>query len=191
MKKLLPTLLTAFTLSSTAALADGDNGLYLGLGYASTNIDVTADFLNDDHQKILDTTMDSVMFQVGYDFNTFFGIEGRYYVNNSRLTFDYYFDGTPLEGTYKADTFALYAKPQYNFGLITLYGLLGMASNDYTVTNFINPDDDTVFSWGGGAKLNITQSFGVFIDYTDLGDTEMLFTDTGLHSWNVGISYKF
>ncbi len=130
MKKLLLTTLATLTLGSTATFANDDSGLYLGLGYASTNIDLTIDQLSDKNQQILDSSTDSVLLQVGYDFNAFIGIEGRYYVNNSSLAFDYYLGNTPLEGTYKAETLALYAKPQYNMGLITLYGLLGFASNN-------------------------------------------------------------
>ena len=112
-------------------------------------------------------------------------------MNNSSLAFDYYLGGTPLAGSYKAETLALYAKPQYNLGVITVYGLIGIAANDYTATNFLSPDNDTLFSWGGGAKFNVTQSLGLFVDYTDFGSSTELLTETGLASWNFGISYKF
>jgi opacity protein-like surface antigen len=191
MKHLLLTSLAALTLTTTATLAEGDNGLYLGLGYASTNIDVTIDNISERDQKLLDSSTDSIILQLGYDFNANLGVEGRYYANNSGIAFDYYLGGTPLEGTYKAETFAVYAKPQYNMGVLTIYGLLGMASNDYTVRNLVSPGNDTLFSWGGGAKFNVTQSLGLFVDYTDLGETEDALTDTGLNSWNIGVSYKF
>ena len=191
MRKILLSTLTLMAISSTTLQADG-HGLYLGLGYASTNIDVTIDGLSDKNQKILDSSTDSIMLQAGYDFNEFFGIEGRYYINNSSLAYDYYLGNTPLSGTYEAESLTIYAKPQYNFGAITLYGLLGMSANNYTVTNLLgSTDNSTLFSWGGGAKFNVTQSLGLFADYTDLGESDDTLSTTGLASWNIGFSYKF
>ena len=190
MKKILLSTLTIMTMGSSALHADDNNGLYLGLGYSSTNIDLTVDGLSDKNQKLLNSSTDSVLLLAGYDFNEYFGVEGRYYINNSSLAFDYYLGGTPLEGTYKAESFALYAKPQYNLGLITVYGLIGFSANDYTATNLLGADNNTLFSWGAGAKFNVTQSLGLFVDYTDLGKNEDILT-TDLTSWNAGFSYRF
>lgn len=190
MKKILLASLASLTMGATATLAD-DTGLYLGLGYSSTNINLTVDNLSDKNQKLLDSSTDSIMLQAGFDFNEYIGVEGRYYINNSALAFNYYLGGTPLEGTYKAETFALYAKPQYNLGVITVYGLLGIAANDYTASTLVGSNNDTLFSWGAGAKFNVTQSLGLFVDYADLGNSEKSLSETGLSSWNVGISYKF
>jgi hypothetical protein len=60
--------------------------------------------------------------------------------------------------------------------------------NDYSVLT--QSDSDTLFSWGGGARLNFSESFGIFVDYTDLGEGDT-FLSTGLSSWNVGLSFKF
>ena len=189
MKKIFLSTCAVLAIGSSTLHADG-HGLYLGLGYASTNIDVTIDGLSDKNQKILDSSTDSIILQAGYDFNEYFGIEGRYYINNSSLAFKYYLGDTPLSGTYEAESLTIYAKPQYNFGFITVYGLLGMSANNYTASTLLGSDDETLFSWGGGAKLNITQSFGIFADYTDLGENDEAI-NTGLASWNVGFNYKF
>jgi opacity protein-like surface antigen len=190
MRKLLLTTLTTLAIASSPLIADDESGLYLGLGYASTNIDLTIDGLADEKQKLLDSSTDSIVLLAGYDFNEYFGIEGRYYINNSSLAYEYYLGNTPLSGTYEAESLTIYAKPQYNFGAITLYGLLGMSANNYTATNLLGSDNDTLFSWGGGAKFNVTQSLGLFADYTDLGSNDDVI-ETGLASWNVGFSYKF
>jgi len=189
MNKILLSTLTVLAMGSSTLHAD-DHGLYLGLGYASTNVDLTIEGLDSDKQKLLDSSTDSVLLQVGYDFNEYFGIEGRYYINNSSLAFDYYLGDTSLSGTYEANSLAIYAKPQYNFGVITVYGLLGISANDYTVNTLLGIDNETLFSWGGGAKFNVTQSLGLFVDYTDLGENDEN-VNTGLTSWNVGFSYKF
>jgi len=172
-------------------LAEDDSGLYLGLGYASTNIDLTVDGLDDAQQKLLDTSTDSVILMAGYDFNSYLGVEGRYYLNASSVGFDYYLGDTLLSGTYKAESFAIYAKPQLNLGLITLYALAGVTYNDYTINALLGSDEnDALFSWGGGAKFNVTQSLGLFLDYTDLGESTK-FSTTNLSSVNLGVSYRF
>ena len=191
MKKLLFTALATFTIGQNTLLADDQSGLYLGLGYASTNIDLTIDGIDETKQNLLDSSTDSIILIAGYDFGRYFGIEGRYYINNSSLAYDYYLGNTPLRDAYEAESLTIYAKPQYNFGAITLYGLLGMSANNYTTNNLLGTSDsDTLFSWGGGAKFNVTQSLGLFADYTDLGENDESLT-TGLSSWNVGFSYKF
>jgi len=190
MKKILLSTLTIMAMGSSTLYADGNSGLYLGLGYSSTNIDLSIDGLSDKHQKLLDSSTDSILLLAGYDFNEYFGIEGRYSINNSSLAYDYYLGGTLLEDAYEAESLAIYAKPQYNLGAITVYGLIGMSANDYTATNILGSDSDTLFSWGAGAKFNVTQSLGLFVDYTDLGENDAILT-TGLSSWNVGFSYKF
>lgn len=176
-------------MGSSTIMAEDDSGLYLGLGYASTNIDLDIKVDDKDKQKLIDASTDSVLLLVGYDFNNYMGIEGRYYLNASSVGFNYYVGDTPL--TYKAESFALYAKPQYNFGLITLYALAGVTFNDYTVNTILGGDqNDALFSWGGGAKFNVTQSLGLFVDYTDLGESTK-FTTTNLSSVNIGVSYRF
>jgi opacity protein-like surface antigen len=189
LKKILLSSLTLLALGSTTIQAD-NSGLYLGLGYSSTNIDLTIDGLNDENQELLDTSTDSILILAGYDFNEYVGLEGRYYINNSSLAYDYYLGGTLLEDVYEAESLAIYLKPQYNLDAITLYALIGMSANNYTATNILGSDSDTLFSWGGGAKFNVTQSLGLFVDYTDLGKNDSVL-ETGLSSWNVGFSYKF
>ncbi len=188
MKNLLLTTLATLTIGASAIHAD-DNGLYLGLGYASTNIDLTIAGLPDDINQQLDQSTDSVILLAGYDFNNYFGVEGRYYLNGSSIAFDYGIGKVPFD--YKAESFTLYAKPQYNLGPITLYGLLGVAFNDYTVNTLLGTSsDEALFSWGAGAKFNVTQSLGLFVDYTDLGESTN-FSQTTLSSWNLGVSYRF
>lgn len=191
MKKLLFITLLTLAMGSSTIMADDDSGLYLGLGYASTNIDLDIKVDDKDKQKLIDGSTDSVLLLVGYDFNNYMGTEGRYYLQASSVAYDYGLGDTALSGKYKAESFALYVKPQYNFGLITLYALAGVSFNDYTANNLLGGDhNDALFSWGGGAKFNVTQSLGLFVDYTDLGESTK-FTTTNLSSLNLGVSYRF
>ena len=180
-------------LSSLAALAIGDSslqadnaGLYLGLGYAYTAIDFGADATFIDFDAF-DVATDSIVFLAGYDFNEWLGIEGRYYWNITSAVADEY-NAYGLLDEYKAESFAFYAKPQYSFDMISIYALLGVTMNDYALP--LLSSDDTLFSWGAGAKFNFTESFGAFVDYTDLGETDIVLA-TALSSWNFGITYKF
>ena len=175
MKKIILSSFSMLAIASSSLHADV-HGLYLGLGYSSTNIDLTIEGLSDKNQKILDSSTDSIVLQAGYDFNEYFGIEGRYYINNSSLAYQYYLGNIPLSDTYEAESLTIYIKPQYNLGFITLYGLLGMSANNYTANNLLGADDDILFSWGGGAKFNVTQSLGLFVDYTDLGENDETLT---------------
>ena len=61
MRKLLLATLSTFAITSTTLIAENDSGLYIGLGYASTNVDVTIDGLSDQNQKILDSSTDSIV----------------------------------------------------------------------------------------------------------------------------------
>ena len=180
-------------LSALAALAIGSNslqadnaGLYLGLGYTHTNIELG---VFDDFFAIpaFDVATDSIVFLAGFDFNEWIGVEGRYYWNITSAVVEAINDYGLLD-EYRAESFAFYAKPQYSFDVISLYALLGVTMNDYTL--LLQSSDDTLFSWGAGAKLNFTESFGAFVDYTDLGESDILRT-AGLNSWNFGFTYKF
>lgn len=188
MKKILLTGLAILAIGNSSLYADENSGLYIGLGYASTDIDLATG--DSELDALISEATDSALILVGYDFNEYIGIEGRYYWNISSIGFDYYLGGTPLAGTYEADSLAMYVKPQYSFDMITLYGLLGVTKNNYTAARLLGATDDTLFSWGVGAKLNFTQSFAVFVDYTDLGDSDKL-SNAALSAWDVGISYKF
>ncbi len=192
MKKRFLALFTLCSFLQTPLLVAEEVGLYVGAGYASTNIDLTIDSLSEEANKLLDQGTDSLMFIAGYDINQYLGIEGRYYLNNSSIAFDYYIGELPLE--YKAETMTLYAKPQLDLGAITLYGLAGVAFNNYSINDVLNLGGDTsdaLFSWGAGAKFKVTQSLGLFVDYTDLGTSDNILIDTTLNSWNFGATYKF
>ncbi len=185
MNKIVLSALTALAIGNSSLEAE-NSGLYLGLGYAYTNIELG---VSDDFFRLpaFDVATDSVVILAGFDFNEWLGIEGRYYWNVSSAVVDFYDDYGILD-EYKAESFAFYIKPQYSFDMVSIYALLGITMNDYTL--LLQSSSDTLFSWGLGIKFNFTESFGAFVDYTDLGETDTILT-TGLSSWNFGLSYKF
>ena len=178
-------MVAALSIGSSALMAD-NSGFYIGGGYAYTTVDLTlsTEWLD---LPSFNAATDSILILAGYDFNDYIGVEGRYYWNiTSGIKYEYDLYG--LLDDYKAESFAFYLKPQYNFDALAIYGLLGFTMNDYTA--LAQSSDETLFSWGGGAKFNFTESFSAFVDYTDLGTSDMILS-TDLSSWNFGLSYKF
>jgi opacity protein-like surface antigen len=188
MLKPLYLTLSALLLTSGSLVAQDAYGLYVGGAYASTNLELSIEGLNEAKQQVFDNDTNSVILFAGYNINKNIGIEGRYYVNSSDITLD---DNSAFSGTYKAQTIALYAKPKLDLGVFALYGLIGFSYNDYTLDElFDGGHDDTLFSWGAGTQFNLTHNLGFFVDYTDLGRSENVIT-TNLSSWNLGINYQF
>lgn len=185
MKKTVFSILAALSIGNSSLYAD-NAGFYIGGGYAYTTVSFSAssDWLD---LPSFDADTDSILLLAGFDFNDYIGVEGRYYWNiTSGIKYEYNLFG--LLDDYEAESFAVYVKPQYSFDLISIYALLGFTMNDYTA--LAQTGDDTLFSWGVGARLNMTESFSAFVDYTDLGESDVILT-TGLSSWNFGLSYKF
>ena len=179
-------------LFGTLALNAGESGFYLGAGYASTKLGLDAN-IHDIKETLIDESTDSVLLTAGYDFNENLAIEGRYYINSSEAAYEYYLGNTPLSGSYKAESIALYAKPQYRIlPMLGIYALLGVTYNDYSINSLLGGDEsEALFSWGAGVRFDITDSLGVYVDYTDFGESDNLLTTTDLSSWNIGFSYKF
>jgi len=175
--------LVAFAAISTLGMAGGDiapvepvietpvmvntGPFYIGLGYSYMNIDP-------DNSSNADG--DAILLLAGYNFNRYIGIEGRY----SGLT-------DCLENT------AIYLKPMYPLGAISLYGLLGYGQVEYDNGRSLS---ESGFQWGIGASYEVHNNIDVFVDYTNLYD------DTGFDdalpnqdvlsdSINVGFNYKF
>ena len=186
MKKTKLTILTTLILGSNLLYAE-NAGPYVGVGYTKTNVDFTlsTDIINN---NLFDESTDTLLLLAGFNINEYIGIEGRYYWNITSMAVDYYASGIPIIEDYKAESFAIYAKPQYSFDIVSLYALIGVTMNNYTA--LLQSSDDMLFSWGLGAKVNMTQNLSAFVDYTDLGETDKMIT-TGLSSWNIGICFNF
>ena len=151
----------------TPMVEESTGSFYAGLGYSYMNLDP-------DNNSEADG--DAVLLLAGYNFNQYIGVEGRY----SGLT-------DCLENT------AIYLKPMYPMGGITLYGLLGYGQVDYDHGVSLS---ESGFQWGLGASYEVVENIGVFVDYTNLYD------DTGFDgalpnqdvladSINVGFTYTF
>ncbi len=188
-----------------------DSGFYLGVAASFVTLKneaETAGTLNGHDIFIGDTSEFShsdTMLQVGYKFNPYIAVEGRYWFTGDPKS-------RPFAGLISTevdyDAWALYVKPMYPVtDSLDVYALLGYGSLDYDMIFTYGPNtlpvtydnSFTDFSYGIGLSYAFTESFSVFADYTrfydDTNNFDFLNTDidinTVLSSWNIGIAYTF
>jgi len=151
----------------TPMVEESTSSFYAGLGYS---------YMTMDPDNSSEVNGDAILLLAGYNFNRYIAVEGRY----SGLT-------DCLENT------AIYLKPMYPFGGISLYGLLGYGQIDYDGGQSLS---ESGFQWGIGASYEVAENIGVFVDYTSLYDDtgfdgELPNQDVLVDSINVGFTYKF
>ncbi|HEO99525.1 MAG: porin family protein [Campylobacterales bacterium] len=173
-----------------------ENTFYAGLGYAYQNINIEgSEAINAVAYPPLygetDISAHALTLLAGYGFNHYLAVEGRYTFSLGDLDIE----NNGGEGEIDADlsNLALYLKPMYPIGGLTLYGLLGYGK--------VTLDDgekysESGFQWGIGAGYNINDTIGVFVDYTRLYDDKGFDTiwgdqDVVVDAVNVGVTYEF
>ena len=162
--------------------AQAPSDMYFGFGYTFDSIITGSQYLTGT------TDSASTFTQVGYNFNPYVAVEGRYSFGLE----------TGID-TQADDTFAVYVKPQYPISAdLTVYGLLGyawsIADGDY-----VAGIEFTGFAYGLGAKYALFTDVDVFADYTNVYSEEKTIgtvvggvdVDEDLYSINVGVTYKF
>ncbi len=168
-------------------IEEDNSAFYLGLGYGLVNYQIDREL-----GANVDEDVNTVMFQAGYEFNSYVAVEGRYWYG-----FD---DIGDIAGDYS--TWGIYVKPQYPIGAFSIYALLGYASTsaepDHNIVDYVDTDS---FSWGLGAQYAFTENLSVFVDYVDLGETDDFVyneehfrdhrVDVSIDSINFGLTYKF
>ncbi|MDD3591913.1 MAG: porin family protein [Sulfurovum sp.] len=127
----------------------------------------------------------------GYDFNQYLAVEGRYTLSLGDLDMDN--NGGEKKIDADLSNLALYLKPMYPIGGLTIYGLLGYGQ--------VTLDDEKAYSesgfqWGVGGAYSINDTIGFFVDYTRLYDGKGFDTiwgdqDVVVDSVNVGVTYEF
>jgi len=187
-----------------------EGNFYLGLAYGWMSAESTDSYRNlagaQIDETLLDEDFSEIMLQVGYNFNEYIAVEGRYWFGletgidliddtaNSVLSLDQ-----------SVDSWGIYVKPQYPVTeAFNIYALLGYASSEYEVSNSsvaVNPETDLDgFSWGIGAAYNFSESVSVFVDYVSLyddnNDYNTIYDTTGtlddtLSTVNFGVTYNF
>jgi len=126
----------------------------------------------------------------GYYFNQYFGIEGRYTQSFGGL--DVTPPGSANVGTLK--NYGLYVKPMYSVTTgLALYGLAGYGKSSYEKNNVTHSKSD--FQWGLGAKYELSNGVGLFVDYIEMYSGNNYDGITGVHTqfdgMNLGATYTF
>ncbi|MCD6213293.1 MAG: porin family protein [Sulfurovum sp.] len=181
---------------------------YLGLAYGFMNTeidDTTYPFGGVLKETVLDEDFGSIMINLGYDFNQYVGIEGRYWFGlESSSTLGRGSIGNNINADVTIDAWGVYVKPMYPVSeAFNVYALLGYAGADLEVdANDFKFKTDSVdgFSWGIGAEYKFSNAVGIFVDYVSVYDDEEDFvlisgvdgnTDATITAFNFGVNYRF
>lgn len=167
-----------------------DNGIYIGISYTRPSHDVDA--LGG--RTISEMDFNGASLQLGYKFNPYICIEGRYGMS--------FGDHTSHEATEVIDSdvtvWGIYLKPTYPLGPeFDVYALLGYAGTEATgsfnIDNTLMPFDvdEGSFSWGVGGRYILTETISVYADYLEYYNDSSVRYDQVVDSINVGISYQF
>jgi len=128
----------------------------------------------------------------GYYFNQFVGLETRYMRTLSDLTLD---SRRPIIKTSDVlENVALYLKPMYSITTgLALYGLAGYGQSTYC--NASGDYSENGFQWGLGAKYELANGLGLFVDYLDIYDDDnfdgLNVQDVQFGATTVGATYTF
>jgi len=160
------------------------SGLYAGLGYSCLH-------LTQDAPDTTTTAWTGASINLGYDFNEYLAIEGRYTASIGDMQYEAW--NIDEDKDYDMSNVALYLKPQINMGTFGLYGLVG-----YGQTTFDNGSSYSVdgLQYGAGINVNATENVQLFVDYRRLYDDSEFDglvdnQDIAANSWSVGANYKF
>ncbi len=128
----------------------------------------------------------------GYYFNQYVGVEGRYMTTVSDLDLDCC---RPIETT--SDTLSnvgLYVKPMYAVTTgFSIYGLAGYGQATYERKG--TDYSDSGLQWGLGAKYELANGVGLFVDYLDMYNDDdfdtLIVPDVQFSATTVGATYSF
>lgn len=170
----------------TPVVVEDNSAFYLGLGYSYMEWD------GDHELGTEEITGDALTVLAGYNFNKYLAVEGRYSVTVGDLD-------SNIAGDIDMDmsNIALYLKPMYPMGEITLYGLLGYGEVTLDATDEgWEKYSESGFQWGIGASYAFNDNVSLFVDYTSLYADEGFDGahegyDVEVDSINVGVTYKF
>ena len=161
--------------------APEDKGFYVGLAYSHLSQDI--DFTTLSTNAELD--FHAIMLDVGYKFNPYIAVDGRYNISLGDTDMDDQLD--------KADVsvLSLFVKPMYPIAPeMDIYVLLGYSLTDVSNTYNLTSIDEGAFSWGAGASYDMTEEFSVFAEYTQFYNDTLNGFDHVLDGFNIGVTYK-
>jgi len=128
----------------------------------------------------------------GYYFNQYVGLEARYMRTLSDLDID---SSRPIVSTNDVlENAGLYVKPMYSITTgLALYGLAGYGQSTYSNAN--GDYSENGFQWGLGAKYELSNGVGFFVDYLDIYSDDnfdnLIVPDVQFSATSVGATYTF
>ena len=130
----------------------------------------------------------SLTLMAGYYFNQYVGVEARYSQTVNDLDID---SARPIVSVDdELSNVGLYVKPMY--ALTTGFSLYGLAGYGWSTYKTYEEDG---FQWGLGAKYELANGVGLFVDYLDIYDDdnydEISTPDVSMNSLTVGAAYTF
>jgi len=193
----------ALLLTSTFALAGGDlapvepvietpevaeaapakTGFYAGLAYACMQL--TKDTPDEEFMG------NGISALAGYNFNKFIGVEARYTTSLGDTTYKTW--NKDEDSNVDLSNIAIYLKPQYSFGTVGVYGLVGYGQ---TTADGDDKYSEAGLQYGAGVTANVNESVQVFVDYRRLYDdvdfdASAPNRDVAANSWSLGVNYNF
>lgn len=168
-----------------------ESGFYAGVAYSYMQFGFDEEYNTWDY-----ASGNAYTLLAGYGFNKYIAVEGRYSATVGDLTATYRdsLDLSDRDFDGEITNLAIYLKPMYPVGGVTLYGLLGYGTLKYAQEG--TEIEDSSFQWGVGASVDVFDSVDVFVDYVSLYDDKGFDSccpeeDMGAYSINVGVTYKF
>jgi len=171
------------------APAADDSSFYIGAGYSYVDIEM-------DDFPVTEANSNAFMLLAGYNFNKYIAVEGRYTKSLGDMEVTWIEGGDTEDIDADVKNIAIYLKPMYPVGKMTLYGLLGYGRTTLDFTGDGGPEgDDSGFQWGIGASYAMNDNIGLFVDYTrlydDTGFDDLTSADVTVDSINFGVTYTF
>ena len=174
---------------------------YVGLGYSYLTSNRTATLVtNGSVVKDTDSVATNILLQIGYQYNQYLAIEGRYTtsIGNHSLTHKH-LGGLKEDKDIDISNLAVYLKPMYPVGDFSVYGLLGYGKIEREFNTIPQHTwDGSGFQWGAGFQYKINDSFLVFADYVrwydknnEPHDRLPRLLDTDFSVVSVGLTYRF
>jgi len=171
------------------------SGAYIGLGYGYLKQSIKD--IDYPDARSFSLVVDSIMFQGGYKYNSYFSLEGRYWLGVTKIRQS----GGSSSGTYSGnmDAYGIYLKPNIPFDNgLKLYALFGYADTSVRYDNGSKWDTDG-YSCGIGLEYLMTKDMGIFIDYIklntarsfDYNDQNDIDAKVSISTFNFGLNYKF
>lgn len=178
-----------------------NEGVYAGIAWGFASIE--ADASSGTEKANIEIDHDTAMYQIGYNFNSYIAIEGRYWdsIGDGDASVRYSDSSNPgnnfsVSGDVPTDfsAWGLYIKPMYPVTEgFTVYGLVGLVDVELEFDGL--SDDDSSVQWGLGASYTFNNNVSMFLDYTKLYDEdESVYDITGnvtMDSLNFGLNYRW